>query len=202
MKKTIVYSFIFLAIISSSLSCIKGPNTKFPFYFTATVNNQNVKYEANDLSSRYECGISSPSSSIGTSYDMYEGTVLEDMFEPYKNRIEVLILKYFNHYPDYQTEVIPVIQAGNYGYGIGNVSNGINTVNGAVIRYVDGNGDEWSSEEGVQTGSTFKITEVANNTTGTSGKIFTAQFSCKVYNTSGASIEIKNATIRGKAFLP
>jgi len=202
MKKIIAYSCLFLLILSSSLSCKKGgSNGKFPYYFTATVNNQNVKYEANDISSQYSCAISFPYTGSGLTYDIYQGTALEDQNDPYKNSIEVLMLQYFNHYPD-QNEVRSMILPGNYGYGVGNVGNGINTVNGAVVRFMDANGNDWSSENGAQTGSSFKITEVTNNSSGTSAKIFTAQFNCKVYNSSGASIEIKNATIRGKAFLP
>jgi hypothetical protein len=202
MKKIIAYSCLFLIILSSSLSCVKsGSKGKFPYYFSGTVNSQNVKYEADDINSQYSCSISFPYTGSGLSYDIYEGTSLENQNDPYKNEIEVLLLQHFNHYPD-QTERKSMIQLGNYGYGVGNVGTGINTVNGAVVRYLDTNGTEWSSEDGTQTGSTFKITELINNSSGFSAKIFTAQFSCKIYNTSGASIEIKNATIRGKAFLP
>jgi hypothetical protein len=90
---------------------------------------------------------------------------------------------------------------GSYAYGVSHVSS--STVNGASIHYVDANGDDWFSENGPQTGSTFSITELIDNTDGTSGKIFKATFSCKLYDLNGtASVQVTDATIRGKILSP
>lgn len=193
---------IFVLVLSSIISCKKNSSDnkeQFPFYFSATINGSAVKYEANDLNSRYECGISSPYNANGEEYDIYEGTLIQDGNDPSRNNIYVHILKYFNHYPLYP-ERLAMLTIRDYGYGSGDVST--STVNGASIFYTDSNGKEWHSELGSQTGSSFSITELVDNPDGTSGKIFKATFSCKLYDENGASIQVTNAVIRGKAFLP
>jgi hypothetical protein len=197
-KKLLLGSILLLA-----LSCSKESSSDkddFPYYFTATINGSTVKYQANDIDSRYSCGTSqSESASIPNHYDIYEGTTIEDDQNANKNKIVVYILKYFNHDPTY-AERVAMIKLGNYSYGYSDVSS--STVNGASIDYTDANGNWWSSEFGSQTGSTFAITELIDNTDGTSGKIFTAKFNCKLYDGNGASIQVTNATIRGKILSP
>src|SRR6185436_3478438 len=100
MKKNIL-SIVFFALL---LSCSKKDDSinedKYPYYFTATINGGVVKYEANDIDSEDGCGISAPSSSLGTSdYDTYQGTFFLHGFEQTKNVIYVHILKYFTHDP-------------------------------------------------------------------------------------------------------
>lgn len=178
-----------------------GATSSYPYYFIATVNGANIKYEADDLSSTYSCGTSQPENSTGyTDYDIYEGTVIANPLDLSKSNISVHILKYFNHDPT-AAERAAMIKIGSYGYGVGNVNS--TTVNGASITYVDANGDNWFSETGSQTGSTFSIAELVDNTNGTSAKIFKAIFSCKLYDLNGTkSIQVTNATIRGKILSP
>jgi hypothetical protein len=200
MKKTTANICVFLLLVSSFISCNKKDefiSSNFPYYFTGKVNGQIVKFEAEETSARYECDVTGFIDNSGSNYDIYEGTMLQDKTTPNKNQIKVMLLKYFNHYPDYQSEVTTMIQPGNYAYGFGDASS--NTVNGAVIYYTDANGLQWYSE-GPQDGSSFKVTEVTSNSAGTSVKIFTAQFSCKLHNGTAATLEIKNATVRGKVF--
>ena len=198
-------SLLIVVILAFLFSCSKNSSDSinedvYPFHFTATINGSAVKYQANDIDSRYECGFSAPSSSLGTTdYDIYQGTFIQDGLDATKNNIYVHILKYFNHDPS-GAEIRAMLQLGNYGYGVSDVSS--STINGASIVYTDGNGKEWDSELGPQTGSSFTVTEIADNVDGTSGKIFKASFSCKLYDPGGASIEVKNAVIRGKIFFP
>ena len=200
MKKSLL-AFVFFALL---LSCSKNNGSdnedQFPYYFTATINGNAVRYEANDINSRYECGFSMPSSSLGTTdYDIYQGTFIQDGLAPTKNNIYVHILKYFTHDPS-DPEILGMLHLGVYPYGVSNVSS--STINGASIAYVDASGKGWDSEAGPQTGSSFTVNEIADNLDGTSGKIVKASFSCKLYDASGASIEVKNAVIRGKIFNP
>ena len=193
-----------LVCISATLfvSCKKDggdDDSDFPYYFTATIDGNSVKYEADDLNSQYQCGISQPEASVGTDYDIYQGTVIEDGMNPYENSIYVHILKYFSAYPS-NDQKLAMITTGNYPYGKSEVST--STVNGATVTYYDNSGKVWNSELGAQSGSTFSITEVTDNPLGTSGKIFSASFSCKLYDGLGGSIQISNAKIRGKAFFP
>ena len=187
--------------VSGELDGTNGTvGSAYPYYFIATINAGNVKFEADDLSSRYGCGTSQPYNAIGSDYDIYEGTVLMDPAEPTKNTIYVHILKYFDHDPN-QAEKNSMIKIGNYGFGYSDMSS--STINGASIDYNDAAGNTWFSETGPQTGSTFAITELIANTDGTSGKLFKANFSCKLYSPDGSkSILVTNAVIRGKILSP
>lgn len=198
MKRLLVF-VIALSFVASCKKDSSANKDEFPFYFSATINGSAIKYQANDVDSRYECGISSPYSATGEEHDIYEGTLIQDGNDPSKNNIYVHILKYFNHYPTYP-ERLAMINTGNYGYGISDVST--STVNGASISYTDANGKEWHSELGSQTGSSFSVTELVDNPDNTSDKIFKATFSCKLYDGAGGSIQVANAVIRGKVFLP
>lgn len=199
MKKLLIPVFILCFIAACKKDKTSNNEDKFPFYFSATINGTAIKYEANDLNSQYECGISSPYSATGEEHDMYEGTLIQDANDPSKNNIYVHILKYFDHYPEYP-ERVAMLTTGNYGFGISDVST--STVNGAAIRYTDANGKEWDSELGTQAGSSFSVTELVDNPDDTSDKIFKATFSCKLYDGNGGSIQVTNAVIRGKAFFP
>lgn len=178
-----------------------GGGSTYPYYFIGTVGGSPIKYEADDLSSTYGCGTSQPENSLGfTDYDIYEGTVLMNPIDPSKSTIRVHILKYFDHEPT-GAERVAMIKTGTYPFGVGNVNN--TTVNGATIDYIDANGNNWFSETGSQSGSTFTITELITNTSVGSAKIFKATFSCRLYDVNGSnSIVVSNATIRGKILSP
>jgi hypothetical protein len=173
----------------------------YPYYFTATINGAALKYEADDLNSLYSSGTSQPQNSLGfDDFDIYEGTIIANAVDLTKSSIYVHILKYFNHEPS-NAERDGMIKTGNYAYGFGDVSSA--TVDGATIDYIDANGENWFSETGPQSGSSFAITELINNPNGTSAKIFKATFSCKLYNLEGTkSIQVTSATIRGKILSP
>jgi hypothetical protein len=114
-----------------------------------------------------------------------------------KNNIYVHVLNIFDHEPS-SAERLAMFQIGSYPYGVGSTSSA--TVDGASIVYADATGKEWFSELGPQTGSTFSVAEIVDNPDNTSIKIFKATFSCKLYDGSGGSIQVTDATIRGKIF--
>ena len=201
MKKTSINASLFFLLVSLIVSCKKNTEdiltSNSPFYFVGKVKGQAVRFEADETSTHYKCDVTGFTDAFGSNYDIYEGTMLNDQTTANKNQIQVMLVKYFNHYPNYQTEVTTMFQPGDYAYGFGNVNS--STINGAVVYYIDANGTSWYTE-GPQDGSTFKVTEVVNNSAGTSVKIFTAKFSCKLYNGTAAVLEIKDATIKGKVF--
>ena len=199
MKKLLPIVFVLFFTASCKKDKSSANQEQFPFYFTANINGATVKYEANDLNSQYECGISSPYSAIGDDYDIYEGTFIQDGNDPSKNNVYVHVLKFFNHDPS-PSERLAMIKLGTYPYGLSDVST--STINGASISYTDATGKEWFSEYGPQTGSNFSITELVDNPDNTSDKIFKATFSCTLYDGSGGSLQIDNAIIRGKLFIP
>jgi hypothetical protein len=197
MKKLLVIAFVLSFIVSCKKDKSDDNQDQFPFYFTATINGAAIKYEANDLTSQFECGTSAPFNALGDDYDIYEGTVIQDGNDPSKNHIYVHVLKFFDHDPS-SAERLAMFNTGSYPYGLGSTSP--STIDGASIDYADATGKEWFSELGSQTGSTFSITEVVDNPDNTSFKIFKATFSCKLYDFSGGSIQVNNAVIRGKIY--
>jgi hypothetical protein len=177
-------------------------SSEYPYYFSATINGKAVKYEANDIGSRYDCGVSSPYSAIDDDYDFYEGTFIQDSEDETKNNIYVYILQRFNGGEPTYNQRVGMFHLGSYSYGYSNIDDNLPTINGASIYYIDEKGIEWWSEAGSQSGSTFKITEISDIEDGTSDKIFKASFSCKLYDSDGNSIQVTNAQIRGKILLP
>jgi hypothetical protein len=196
-KLTPLFALLFLVFLAScSKEKDSDTTSQYPYYFTATIAGKSVKYEANDIDSRYGNGTASPSSSSGwDDYDIYEGTVFIDEQDLSRNNIHVLILQHFNEEPT-ADQRLAMFHTGSYGFGWSDVSPA--TVNGASIAYTDDQGVEWSSELGSQSGSTFNITELSDNTNGHSRKIFKANFSCKLYDGNGNNIQVTNAVVRGQ----
>lgn len=195
MKKLLTAALLLSCIVSCKKDNAQIDEDEFPFYFTATINGAEVNYKANELTSEYSCGISSTESGFGDDLNISEGTVITGPDYFITNTIHVFILKHFDHDPDL-SEKMAMFKLGTYPFGS---TEGATTVDGATIDYVDANGKEWYSELGPQTGSSFEITELIDNNIGGSLKIFKAAFNCKLYDDTGASIQVNNAVIRGMA---
>src|SRR5215211_8224237 len=100
MKTQIRFTLIVLTLlffVSCKKESSENNNTsKYPFYFTATINGKAVKFEADNTSSLYGCGISQPESLSGfDNNDVYEGTIIANMTDLSKNTVYVHILKFF-----------------------------------------------------------------------------------------------------------
>jgi len=185
------------------VACNKSsPASNAPYHFNATIGDTSVSFEAGNANSEYECGISFPSNSLGQNVDQYVGTTIQNPGNPTISAVQVFQLKRFDHIPS-SDEMMAMWKTGSYNYGQSNLSNpGGQTIDGASITYYDQNGDEWNTERGAQTGSTFTVTELADNPDHTSAKIFTAKFTCILYNDLGLSMKLKNGVVRGKLFVP
>lgn len=187
-------------------SCKKSVNANEEFYFRATINGQAINMTA-DLSghSPYVNGTGSyEHSSIAmnpadSKYDYFKGTIFEKNPSALENA-GVYVLRRYNGYPPTDAEERLILHTGMFGYGKSNI--GGTTIQGAVIEYTDASGVFWTSEAGPQTGSTFEITEITDNATGASEKIFKANFSCKLYKETNPSVSITlvNGTVRGMAY--
>ena len=202
--KLLRYPVLALICATLLLSCKKdssSPQSKFPFYFAGTVNNKAVKYECNDLDSKYGCAFATHGHGPYPEWDWYEGTEMYNQDDPYVSAIYVDILRWFPSYPEYDDRLL-TWKLGDYPYGVSRLDSGKATTNGAVVAYYDENGIYWQTETGPQTGSTFKVTELVSNEVGTSLKIFTAKFNCTLYNENGQSMKIQNGVIRGKLYTP
>ncbi|MBL7700362.1 MAG: hypothetical protein JNK79_19510 [Chitinophagaceae bacterium] len=171
-------------------------NTTSTYYFTAKIDGKDVEY-VND-SPFFGAGVNTKENSMGwEDFDVYEGTIISDKFSLDSSVIYVHLLKYFNHDPTVE-ERWSIFTMGDHDWGLSQSSSA--TINGASIDYTDDHGKWWTSELGSQNGSTFTITELIENDEHLYGMIFTANFSCKLYDEEGNFIEVKNATIRGPIY--
>ncbi len=75
--------------------------------------------------------------------------------------------------------------------------------NGVVIFYIDGNGESWASNSGNQPGSSFESVSLTDETRTdvSSEKVWTARFSCMIYNAAGNSIKVENGEVCGPLIL-
>lgn len=195
--KFLMYAMVTVVFLQS---CTKSSDIRTnddAFYFTGTINSQNITYTATETGD-YGCGVSSPGQDYGDQHDVYNGTLIEKMTDD-KNSIYVHILKRFSGSFPTKEEMLPMFHTGSYNYGYSHP--GGTTINGASIVYIDNNGVYWASEGGPQAGSTFSIDKLTDSNDGTCKKVFEATFSCKLYNGSN-SITLSNGKVRGKAFFP
>lgn len=170
--------------------------TSTGYYFSAKINGETVRYDDNNINLGY--GVYHYQSSLGEEdFDMYEGTTISKGAPSDTSAVEVSLLKYFNHEPSLE-ERWAIFASGSHGYGLAQSSSA--TTNGGTIVYFDKNGKYWDSELGSQTGSTFNVTEVIENENHLYGKIVTAEFSCKLYDEEGNSIQVTEGIIRGPVY--
>jgi hypothetical protein len=198
MKKMYFFFFIVLAIFFCACSKAKEDMPMeadtFPYFFTATINGISISYEANFVS-RFGCGSSSRIYESPDFYNLYEGTVIKDTNEEGRNRIYVHVLKHFSPEGPTAEQRLAMFRVGSYNYGKLKVSDG------AVITYTDENGVEWNSEDGSQVGSTFSLTEIADDDY-VDAKRIKASFSCKLYASNGNSIQLSDGIISGRVLEP
>ena len=193
------------ALVISACSKKTDSDNKYPYYFKGSIDGNAVSYQANNINTVYSSGTNwmangeGPDNTDDGSNDHYDGTILQEYgINAPVNAIGVYILKHFDNYMSpTEEEREAMYYLGNFPYGKLDEFNTLNTKNGAVIEYYDNNGEWWTSENGPQTGSTFSITELSVNNEGTSKKIMKANFSCKLYNQTGQSIQLTNGEIRG-----
>jgi len=170
------------------------------FYFKATINSKSISYILNSppniiggvTESRSGPPLTGP-------YFYWEGFAISDFDKRDTNEIDVSIGKFFTLEPT-TSDLVGMFHLGAYNYGPAGTTA---ASDGAFVTYTDENGEVWTSSTGSQTGSTFSITELVDDPSGSVKKIFTAKFSCKLYNTiTSASINLVNGEIRGGVVSP
>lgn len=184
-------------ILFSACSKSKDDASEYPYYFTGTIDGKKISWRANLMNtSEFHAGSLTESSSAGTQMDQYFFATIGKGFEENPS-IQVGTLKYFDtwvHWPEYE-DLEAMFRLGSFTYGKG--VSAPETVDGAVVKYVDANGKEWSSEPGSQAGSTFSVTELTPiHTSGWDGRVVTIKFSCNLYDEGGNSIQVKDGIIR------
>jgi hypothetical protein len=197
--KNLLILLVSVVLFSGCKKIIEDYEEKeFPFHFEASINDKDVKFQANNTTSSMVNTGYQQANANGSETDMFQGTIFVDPDDDGRNVLIVGVLKYFPTEPS-QSEQAAMFHTGSYGYGIGSTST--STINGAVIFYTDTNGKLWSSELGSQTGSSFNISELeAVEGVAAPAKNFRATFSCKLYDEQGNMIPVNSASIRGKLF--
>lgn len=195
--------FYILTICSVFLSCSKKddpeptPSTPVLTYsstpqFSASLNGTTLSMIADGLTIESVVGSSNslyPVPNISTgNYSNYIGNNVTDVGISLK-RGGLL----FMGFPPSDSLFLSYFPTGSYNY----TTDG---VNGIRVSYIDANGTLWSTDLGtaVQTGSTFTIDERAGQDVfGYYSVRYKASFSCKLYDTSGNTIDLTNGVIVG-----
>lgn len=195
------------AILTVSLifSCKKDSSSKGSeetgIYFKGEVNGHHVEFDATANPSIYECGAAAGGVSDPPTYVYLEGTLLGQRNPNTRNSVHVLLRQIFDH-PAPQVERLSMVHIGNFEYAPVVDGQLTPTTAGAIVGYFDENGRMWYSGSGPQTGSTFSISEVSEipGSYNPNRRIFKANFSCTLYDSTGESIHISDCTLRGFVF--
>lgn len=188
------------------------PVTSNPYYFTAKFNGS--KKEAGAVTNVFNFNAYTNGSGQGTSSGSGNYvTELYTLFLTMKDaiyssttspRFEVGFIDASLVEPTSDGEYEAMISTGSYGYG---KEDGLSTVEGVYVKYYDHTTNKvWSTNLGTgdQTGSTFNVTNYVDNPNYNNDyilKVFTATFSCKLYDDSGNSITVTEGKVKGRIVL-
>ncbi len=197
------YSLIgFLAIIALFICSCKKDDDKDPskngnpqtqealLYFRATLDNVKYDYSIYDGSEPYEIS-SNSSASIGSggsqsTFIYGSGSSDTETGESFNIALGTLVIEEGGR-PDYETFKHFVINA-NYRYSV-------DAKNGIEIVFWDKDGKEWSTSNGDQTKSDFKVVSITERTLfGESYIEIVAAFNCTLYDENGNFITLKDGS--------
>lgn len=205
MKKHLQTNFWLAVFVMALVSCKKNDQqpddterelpqvSTFSYYFIATIDGQEIRYEAKLGMGEYRAGPSSSDYNVDGFTDAYEGSIWEKNDDhPGKDNFYIYLLEGRSN-PDYPgfNYTMNMLQKKTYPFGVG--KRNAETVNGVVIQYKDSNGVLWQTETGAQTGSKFEVVELVETAT---AKTFRAHFNCKLYSGSQSKV-VTNGTARG-----
>ena len=159
-------------------------------YFTATINGQAVSL-LDKTSTKIFSGVELSASS-GNNSQYFEGSCYIDTVT-YNSQYTVGIYKNFTGTTPTATQTKAMLGVNTFPYSLTSASDG------AFFSYTDANNVTWSTQKGVQTGSTFKISEYIVDPTGLCPMIATYEFSCKIYDGNGNSKTVTNGKWRSRA---
>lgn len=112
-----------------------------------------------------------------------------------ENKFTIYFMKLTANNPPSQEDIKAIFYEGNYPFG--NSQQGY-IKEGVEIRYVDDKGVQWTSL-GEQPNSYFEVTAHSKNENDSFTPYVTSgKFSCKLYNAQGESIDVTDATFKGR----
>lgn len=165
-----------------------APSITSALYFQAKIDGAWVTFQ--DGIGNFSSGVSSSGNQIQQQ---------DALFMNYVNgqAASFFIIKTFTSSPS-NTDIEGMFGIKSYSFGNYN-----SNIDGAGISYYDSSGQYWSTDSGtgIQTGSTFSISEITAGVSGQAHKIVKANFSCKLYDGNGNSKTLTNGVLRGRAVM-
>ena len=165
---------------------------KESYRFTGTIGSSSLSYIV-DGSGMYENSFNN-GSSINTppslSTKTFGSTIGDFLGSGYPAlSIEIGQLSYSGGMIAPSSSFISYITARSYSYSVGPVA-------GVAVTFTDASGTIWRSDKGTanQSGSSFSISEATpgTNLSGDEQIVFKANFSCKLYDDNGNSVQLSN----------
>ena len=197
--KILVY-FVFLILIVSCTKKEADPLvTELPFFFIANINGQNLGFgAASSLGPTFDNEAYSEVIQLSSdSFHVYEGTRVFDVLNAPSASARVSIMRIFNHLPT-AAERAAIVDTGYYRYALSDsLGRG-----GAVVHFTDGNGRQWSTENHRQTDTTFRIESLNAFPGEASRPVMQATFRCRLFSTTGDSMNLETGSVRGKILKP
>ena len=197
--RMILFFLTLLFLYSCSPDEVDPPVTELPFFFVGTINGQTIGFAAGSTQgASYRNQVFEKTEQAGIdSFHVYEGTtVFEEQTTP-NGSATISLMGIFNHLPSAE-ERAAMFTPGFKRYALSDST----MQGGAQIRFTDGNGTSWSTENHAQADTSFRIEIITplNDTAATAS--FQARFSCKLFSTAGDSIYLENGSVRGKILKP
>lgn len=204
--KRIIYFFTLLTIVFTFTNCQKDDDSTdievqeetqtFQYYLTGELDGLELSMTEGD--GTYNNGIGGimgdfDEDGISTFFTDYTFSSSSNIgVGSYLHFFKTLTSEDEYYTKEYQTSIVSL---DTYEYATEDSYNG-----NVAFTYSDKEGVSWSTERGSQEGSTFEVIELVDNTSGDniSYQIFTAHFSCMLYNEKGESKKLTNGVFRGR----
>lgn len=197
--QTNMKSFVNVSALSAVLllflfACGKHSVNEKKFYFQMEMDGEKVTLKDNR---------NGYSASLGESGQIEPGSIesrQESTIIPVVNPAEkpYVFWSLGANFPDIpnEQEIIDMCQPGSFSYFNGISEDSAPT---AAIEWIDAAGEEWTTYygSGDQTGSSFTITETTEIEAGEYYATCHIEFSCKLYDKDGNTIEVENGVAHG-----
>ncbi len=181
-------------LVSCSDKDTETPVTELPFFFIGTINGQTlaIGQGSPSASTSAQEPFSETNAVTADSIFAFEGLRVLNQSGTGANSATIAIMRLFDHDPS-AAERRTIIDTGSYRYAFSDSAQ----PSGAVVRFTDGNGMQWTSEMHPQSDTSFRV-EVISPAEESPLYNFQANFSCKLYNAGGDSVLLSNGSVRGQ----
>ncbi|MDZ4845686.1 MAG: hypothetical protein SH857_09070 [Chitinophagales bacterium] len=190
----IIFAVLIFSFVASCKKDSEKGSPSVPFVFKALFSNGDsliIKEGLNGVNSYGRAG-----GVIDTLGNYFE--IQSTIFTQGGRKASLLFMQTFPSQPD-SGEIERIIHTGSYPYG----SSALDSLkDGAEITLTDTSGKKWSSAFGIQTASTFSISEHKENDFDIfTPFITTGNFQCTLYDSLGNSLAITSGSFTGRTIV-